>query len=113
MIVESIVGALILLAVGLLGVTPPARHEQPWWPFPFRLSWAATADTPGIHLWLVGGALFATLGALALLGGALRRFDKLKHATAELPVKLSWDRRLGERRAPPRGGAANERRQAD
>jgi hypothetical protein len=45
--------------------------------------------------------------------GALRRFDKLKHATAELPVKLSWDRRLRERRAPPGGGAAKERRQAD
>jgi hypothetical protein len=44
--------------------------------------------------------------------GALRRYDKLKHATAELPVKLSWDRRLRERRAPG-GGAANERRQAD
>jgi hypothetical protein len=32
--------------------------------------------------------------------GALRRFDKLKRATANLnlPVKLLWDRRLGERR---------------
>lgn len=28
--------------------------------------------------------------------GALRRFDKLKQATAELPVKLLWDRRTSE-----------------
>jgi hypothetical protein len=28
--------------------------------------------------------------------GALRRFDKLKQATAELPVKLLWDRRTRE-----------------
>jgi hypothetical protein len=44
--------------------------------------------------------------------GALRRFDKLRHATAELPVRLSWDRRLRERRAPG-GNAASERRQGD
>ena len=30
--------------------------------------------------------------------GALRRFDKLKQATAELPVKLTWDRRVSDRR---------------
>jgi hypothetical protein len=30
--------------------------------------------------------------------GALRRFDSLKRATAELPVTLTWDRRMGERR---------------
>ena len=44
--------------------------------------------------------------------GALRRFDKLKSATAEMPVKLTWDRRLSERRAS--GGAVGEdRRQTD
>jgi hypothetical protein len=30
--------------------------------------------------------------------GALKRFDSLKQNTADLPVKLSWDRRLQERR---------------
>jgi hypothetical protein len=44
--------------------------------------------------------------------GALRRFDKLKRATAELPVKLSWDRRLGERRTSG-GDVSRERRQSD
>jgi hypothetical protein len=44
--------------------------------------------------------------------GALRRFDKLKRATAELPVKLSWDRRLGERRTAA-GDVSRERRQSD
>ena len=33
--------------------------------------------------------------------GALRRFDKLKKATAELPVKLLWDRRTNEGPATP------------
>jgi hypothetical protein len=35
---------------------------------------------------------------LVVRRGALRRFDKLKTAVADLPVKLTWDRRLDERR---------------
>jgi hypothetical protein len=30
--------------------------------------------------------------------GALRRFDALTRKTAELPVKVTWDRRTAERR---------------
>ena len=35
--------------------------------------------------------------------GALRRFDKLKRATAEMPVEVLWDRRTNDGRgaAPP------------
>ena len=31
--------------------------------------------------------------------GALRRFDRLQKTIADLPVKLSWDRRLHNRRS--------------
>ena len=57
-----------------------------------------SADTPKVEL--------------IVRRGALRRFDKLKRATAELPVKLSWDRRLGERRTAA-GDVSGERRQSD
>ena len=40
--------------------------------------------------------------------GALRRFDKLQKTTTDLPVKLSWDRRLHDRR---RSSSAIEREQ--
>ena len=33
--------------------------------------------------------------------GALDRFDKLRQDTRDLPVRLSWDRRLHERRTSP------------
>jgi hypothetical protein len=36
--------------------------------------------------------------------GALRRFDKLKQATAELPVKLTWDRRTNDGRGTGKPG---------
>jgi hypothetical protein len=44
--------------------------------------------------------------------GALRRFDRLKKTTADLPVKLSWDRRLHDRRKTA-SGIEHEQRQND
>ena len=35
---------------------------------------------------------------LVVRRGALQRFQKLKEKAADLPVKVSWDRRLGDRR---------------
>jgi hypothetical protein len=46
--------------------------------------------------------------------GALRRFQKLKEKTADLPVTVLWDRRNGDRRstkASPNG--KGERRNTD
>lgn len=44
--------------------------------------------------------------------GALRRFDALTRKTEDLPVKVTWDRRLEERRASGES-AGDERRTAD
>lgn len=43
--------------------------------------------------------------------GALRRFDILKRKTADMPVVVSWDRRLGETR--PSSGPKDRRAKAD
>lgn len=32
--------------------------------------------------------------------GAIRRFEALKQKTAELPVEVTWDRRIADRRSP-------------
>jgi len=52
------------------------------------------------------------IAELIVRRGALRRFEKLKRATAELPVKMSWDRRLRERRTSTTNIPA-DRRQKD
>ena len=44
--------------------------------------------------------------------GALRRFQKLKEKAASLPVKVTWDRRLGDRRLVSEA-AGPDRRKAD
>jgi hypothetical protein len=41
--------------------------------------------------------------------GALRRFDKLKTQAEGLPVKVTWDRRLGERRKSSSAAPAERR----
>ena len=44
--------------------------------------------------------------------GALRRFHKLSQKTADLPVTVLWDRRMGERRSGA-GASGAERRTKD
>jgi len=70
---EMVLGAGILLIVGVLGITPPAQHAQPTWPFPFRLAFAVAWYLPGVRQALVIGGLGAALGILALVYGALGR----------------------------------------
>jgi len=72
--VETGLGAAILLVVAWLGVTAPARHLDPEWPFAFRLSWEAMKDVPGVRVRLVGGGVFALAGLAALGWACARRF---------------------------------------
>lgn len=43
---ESALAANILLVVAIMGVTRPGRHEQPTWPFSFRLAASGQAVIP-------------------------------------------------------------------
>ena len=59
---EAILGTGILIVVGMMSVTPPARHVQPEWPFPFRWFWNTASVSAKIRAqlsdaqWLGGGA---------------------------------------------------------
>lgn len=70
-IAEAGLGAAVLLVVGALGITPPALHAQPTWPFAFRLSWEVNKDVPGVPLAIGVGVAGALLGAAALGSAAL------------------------------------------
>lgn len=67
--IELVLGAAILAVVTAMAVTPPGRHTQPWWPFPFRFSYAATADLPGVRTRLLIGSQVALAGFLGMLMG--------------------------------------------
>lgn len=47
---------------------------------------------------------------LVVRRGAIRRFHKLKQKTASLPVEVSWDRRLGDRRTASDEPSTDRRR---
>jgi len=59
---ELAFGAAIIVVVGWLGITPPARHVSPAWPFSFRLSWDLARLPPDAQ------TVLATAGVVCLLG---------------------------------------------
>lgn len=79
-IAEATFGALILLIVGFMGVTPPARHVQPDWPFAFRWDWSVLAKSPKALAEVQRGAVWATVGGIALLGSLIKRRRRLAAA---------------------------------
>ncbi len=70
---EAGLALLVLVATAALGLTPPARHVSPWWPFSFRFSYETMADVPGVGLRLLVGSQVAVLGLVAAVAGALVR----------------------------------------
>ena len=59
--IESMLGLGVLAIVGTLGILPPGLHEEPGWPFPFRLNLAALAVGEQIQL-AIAAALFCGCG---------------------------------------------------
>ena len=71
--VEAACVLAILGVVTALGVSPPARHEQPDWPLSFRLALGALGDTPDAWPFVLVGSQIAVLGVVvALCSLALR-----------------------------------------
>jgi len=60
---EILLGLVIVAIVGVLGVTPPAIHETPIWPFGHTLSFAPAEQYPWLLTALVAGGLTAVVCA--------------------------------------------------
>jgi putative copper export protein/mono/diheme cytochrome c family protein/peroxiredoxin len=69
-LVEFAVGSAILGVVAVLGLTTPARHAQPTWPFAYRLSWTVLQTSSGIPPEMITGGVMACFGALLIAGAA-------------------------------------------
>src|SRR2546427_621105 len=59
--IEAVLALALLAVVAAMGVTAPARHEQPTWPLPFRLTLAAI-DGTGARLPVLIGSQVVVLG---------------------------------------------------
>jgi putative copper resistance protein D len=70
-VIEAALGFAVLGLVGVLGVTVPATHVQPLWPFPVTLEWSAVADPRRMGVAALIVAIAA--GAVVALGMRARR----------------------------------------
>jgi putative copper export protein/mono/diheme cytochrome c family protein/peroxiredoxin len=83
---EVILGAVILLIVAIMGITPPARHVQPDWPFSFRLDWVNLSLSPDARFALNTGAALSIVGIILLLVAVAMRRYRLWFAVAGIIV---------------------------
>ena len=70
---EAALGAMILAVVAGMSLMPPALHEQPYWPWTFRLSSAALPDSPEVYARVLIGSQLAVLGVMGALCALLLR----------------------------------------
>jgi len=61
---EALLGAAVLIVVGMMSVTPPARHIQPEWPFDFRWNWNSENVSAKIRAQLSDAQWLAGAGAI-------------------------------------------------
>ena len=66
MAVEALLALGVLVVVAIMAATPPARHETPTWPLPFRIDSGLAAE-PAVRPRALAGSQLALLGVVALL----------------------------------------------
>jgi putative copper export protein/mono/diheme cytochrome c family protein len=74
---EIALGLAVTMVAGMLATTPPGVHDQPWWPFAFRLSFAALIaaleEQPELYRTLSLSVIASAGGVLLALAGILYR----------------------------------------
>jgi putative copper resistance protein D len=81
---EASLGTGILLIVGYMGVTPPARHVQPDWPFSSRWDWSVLDTAPTARAEAQRGLVWAAIGGIALIVALARRRRRIVTAVIGL-----------------------------
>jgi len=69
--VEAALALGVLILATAMTLTTPARHAEPVWPFPFRLSLDALADAPAARWRALLGSQLAVAGVVALIASVL------------------------------------------
>jgi putative copper resistance protein D len=68
---EAGIGMLVLVLVAMLGITPPARHTRPDWPFSFRFNWTVTNNLPETRFPAVVTKYIPRKGTSVMLGAGI------------------------------------------
>jgi putative copper export protein/mono/diheme cytochrome c family protein len=79
-ILEITAGIGVVIIVGALGVTVPAAHQAPVWPFDHTLSWQRIQESAWVQLVLAAAGTVACIAAAIVVKGALSRPPRLRFA---------------------------------
>ncbi len=69
---EIAAGMMVLAIVGLLGITVPAAHQSPVWPFGYTLSWQPVQQSFRLGTIVVVAGIVACVGASTAVRGVFR-----------------------------------------
>ena len=70
---EIVLGIGVVVVVGVLGITPPAVHETPVWPFTHTLALVRVEQSAWLQMALAAAGLLACVAAGVTLAGLRRR----------------------------------------
>lgn len=87
--VEAAVGGALLLVVALMTLTPPARHDAPTWPLPFRLTPDMLRYAPELRPQVLVGSQVAVVGVVGLLASSLLRSFRVPVLSGAMVVLLA------------------------
>jgi putative copper resistance protein D len=79
-VLEIAAGIGVVIIVGVLGVTVPAAHQSPVWPFDRTLSFDSIQQSAWTQLAVAAAGTVACIAAVALIAGALSRPPHLRIA---------------------------------
>jgi putative copper resistance protein D len=79
-VLEIAAGIGVVIIVGVLGVTVPAAHQSPVWPFDHTLSWQRIQQTAWVQLVLAAAGTVACIAAAIVVRGALSRPPRMRIA---------------------------------
>ena len=79
-ILEIATGIGLMIIVGVLGVTVPAAHQSPVWPFDRTLSWQPLEQSAWMQLTLFAVGMVACIAAVIVVRGALSRPPRMRIA---------------------------------
>ncbi len=68
-VLETVLGIAVIAVVGALGITVPAVHETPGWPFARTLSWQGAQEAVWVGAVVGAAAVIACAAAIAVFGG--------------------------------------------
>ena len=79
-VLEIVAGIGVVLIVGVLGVTVPAAHQSPVWPFDYTLSWQLLQRSAWMQMAVAAAGIVACICAAVTAAGLLGRPPRLRFA---------------------------------